>query len=40
MIIFSKTLSTAKITAALRPRVPIYCFTYDENSLRKSNILF
>lgn len=40
MIIFSKTLSTAKITAALRPRVPIYCFTYNENSLRKSNILF
>jgi len=40
IIIFSKSLSTAKITAALRPNLPVYCFTYSDSLQKKSNVLF
>jgi pyruvate kinase len=40
MIIISKSLNTAKLTAALRPNLPVYCFTYSDTLSKKANILF
>ncbi|MDD2870699.1 MAG: pyruvate kinase [Candidatus Gracilibacteria bacterium] len=40
IIIISKSLDTAKLTAALRSNLPVYCFTYSDSLSKKANILF
>ena len=40
VIIISKSLHTAKLTAALRSNLPVFCFTYSDSLSKKANILF
>ncbi len=40
LIIFTKSTSNAKLTAAFRPNLPVYSFTYSDSLSKKANILF
>ncbi len=40
LLIFSKSLHTAKLTAAMRSNIPVYAFTYSDLLAKKVNILF
>ncbi|MDP2396665.1 MAG: pyruvate kinase alpha/beta domain-containing protein [bacterium] len=40
LIIFTKSTSNAKLTAAFRPNLPVYSFTYSDSLSKKTNVLF
>lgn len=40
LIVFTKTWFMARTTAAFRPNLPVYCFSFSDEVAKKQNILF